>query len=167
MKYKSKFKRKAQVGIGEEPQFLLPGSQPNYNWMQTTSPSIVNPNGVTPGPVVSAEGDAADMGKIVPMERDEFGNVYAVNERKYKVGTGRFKENPYVKGFNYLASGVTGIANMIQNNRLKDREYETLVRSLEPTYWENMEGEGLNNLPMYTQYCGGIRPNLEDLEILH
>jgi len=174
MKYKSKFKRlKAQGGIlNEDPQFFMPtNDQQNFNWMNLAQPSPVNPSGVTPGPRVTSEGTPVkDTGKVVPLERDAAGNLYNVNEERVKVGTGRFTENPYVKGFNYAASTITGIANMIQNNKLKDKEYKTLVHSLEPAYFENMEGEGLNNLPMYTQYGGGpagFGPNLEHPGIAH
>lgn len=78
--------------------------------------------------------------------------------------------NDYLDSFNAAALGVTGIANIIQNNKLKKREEEQVIRSLEPKYWQNMEAEGLNNLPMYTQYGGGpggFGPNLENPGIDH
>lgn len=74
--------------------------------------------------------------------------------RREMRGTGRFTENPLVKNFNILATGITGFANMIQNNRLRNQEERQMLEAMEPRYYQNMEGEGLNNLPMYTQYGG-------------
>lgn len=170
MKYKSKFKRiKAQAGIGDilgpQPE-LLPNAQPNYNWMTFPGQVPANPNAVDPGFKVDNSGDPVDQGRIVPLQRDANGNVFTTQTKSIKVGTGRFKENPYVEAFNIAASEATGIANMIQNNRLKKEERRQILHSLEPRYWQNMEAEGLNNIPMYTQY-GGFGPNLDEPGFAH
>ena len=70
-------------------------------------------------------------------------------------GNGRLVENPYVKDFNILATTATGVGNFLQNNRLKNQERLQAMLAQEPTYWENMDAEGLNNIPMYTKYGGG------------
>lgn len=170
MKYKSKFKRiKAQAGIGDilgpQPE-LLPNAQPNYNWMTFPGQVPANPNAVDPGFEVNNSGDPVDQGRIVPLQRDANGNVFTTQTKSVKVGTGRFKENPYVEAFNIAASEATGIANMIQNNRLKKEERRQILHSLEPRYWQNMEAEGLNNIPMYTQY-GGFGPNFDEPGFAH
>lgn len=170
MKYKSKFKRiKAQVGIGDilgpQPE-LLPNAQPNYNWMTFPGEVPVNTNIGDPGFKVDNSGDTVDQGRIVPLQRDANGNVFTVDTKAFKTGTGRFKENPYIEAFNIAASEVTGIANMIQNNRLKKQERRQILHSLEPRYWQNMEAEGLNNIPMYTQY-GGFGPNIDEPGFAH
>lgn len=64
------------------------------------------------------------------------------------------KDNPYLTGFNAAAEGVTGLANVIQNNRLKKKEQFNIMQSLQPQYYQNMEAEGLNNTPAYTQFGG-------------
>lgn len=170
MKYKSKFKRiRAQAGISYilEPQSeLLPNAQPNYNWMTFPGEIPVNPNVGNPGFEIDNSGNPIDKERIVPLERDTNGNVFTTQTKTVKVGTGRFKENPYVEAFNIAASKVTGIANMIQNNRLKKQERRQILHSLEPRYWQNMEAEGLNNIPMYTQY-GGFGPNMDEPGFAH
>ena len=161
MKYKSKFKRvKAQAGMED---ILTPDRGTQY--FQTGYDEFGNPIGYNSMDFsYDAAAKAEQFTTTNPVEQPGTNNDQS---RTIRYRTGRFQENPYVTGFNYLASEVTGVANMIQNNRLKDKEYETLVHSLEPTYWENMDGEGLNNLPMYTQYGGGFGPNLEDPGFAH
>lgn len=144
---KAKFKRKAQAGVNifedNQPQ-LQPNSGVDYTWMNSALPGEVpvNPDAPDAGPMIQEEGDKVEQGKIIPLGT------------KTMVGTGRYKDNPYVTAFNAAATGVTSIANIIQNNKLKNRERQQLLHSLEPAYFENMEGQGLNNLPMYTQYGG-------------
>lgn len=62
--------------------------------------------------------------------------------------------NKWVKAFNIGARAVTGVENMIENEQRKKQEQLQLIQSMTPRYMQNMEGEGLNNPPAYTQYGG-------------
>lgn len=76
------------------------------------------------------------------------------NKILFTKGTGVFDESPYVKDFNLAASAVTGVANFINNNKLKKQEQLQSLQNNQPAYFENYDAQGLNNLPMYTQYGG-------------
>lgn len=76
------------------------------------------------------------------------------NKILFTKGTGVYDDSPYVKDFNMAASAVTGVAGFINNNKLKKQEQQQALQNNQPAYYENMEGQGLNNLPMYTQYGG-------------
>lgn len=119
--------KKAQTGIDNTAVFNPGESDQPYNWLNTEEL-------VVPG---------------IPTQTNSISKI-----RKMQ-GTGVYEQNPYVTGFNELATGVTGIANLINNNKLKKREEAQVLESLQPAYFENKEGNGLNNLPMYTKYGGG------------
>lgn len=73
---------------------------------------------------------------------------------QFSKGTGVYHEDPAVTLFNTVASGATGIGNFLQNNRLKNDERMQFMKSIQPKYYSNMEAEGLNNIPAYTQAGG-------------
>lgn len=107
--------------------------------------------------------DGMRKGIIEPYQNDEGFYPYdptidaaqAAYDFAQQPESGRMVENPYVKDFNILATTATGIGNFLQNNRLKNQERLQAMLAQEPTYWENMDAEGLNNIPMYTKYGGG------------
>jgi len=79
------------------------------------------------------------------------------NEWNYQTTKTTDNTDKYIKGFNFLATGVTAAANTLQNNKLRRKEQRDVIQSLQPQYYSNMEGEGLNANPMYTQYGGGFK----------
>ena len=149
---KRKKLKKAQIGIDNRPMLNINNSEPNYSWMNTNT-SVVRIPG-EPDPMMNmaiddSQTEVGPDGKIVPFDR-KFRTV---------TGTGRYNNHPAVDTFNGAAQLVTGVANTIGNNKLKRQEQLQMLESMSPTYWENMEGEGLNNLPMYTQAGGGPGKN--------
>lgn len=66
------------------------------------------------------------------------------------------KDNPLTKDFNEVASVATGIGNTIQNSRLKHDEKLKVLNSMTPKFLQNMEASGLDNVPAYTMYGGGV-----------
>lgn len=153
MKKKLVKRKKAQFGTITN-QIRPRQDEPNYNWMdfdETAFPSIpgaVNP--INQMPIIAQGTDTGETANNIPLRSNPDGS-YSFQRTQ---GTGVTQDNPFVTGFNALATGITGIANTIQNNRLKKREQMQMIEANEPKYWENMEGAGLNNLPMYTQYGG-------------
>jgi hypothetical protein len=63
-------------------------------------------------------------------------------------------ENPYVKGFNSLATAATAVGDVIQNGKRNRADRMRLIEGMTPRYMQNMEGAGLNNNPAYTMYGG-------------
>src|ERR1700734_1694894 len=53
--------------------------------------------------------------------------------------------------FNGVASAVTGIGNIIQNQNLKKQEQLQMLQNITPKYMPNMEAQGLNNNMPYMQ----------------
>ena len=158
MKYKSKFKRvKAQAGVED---VLNPDMGTQY--FNTGYDEFGNSVGYNPMDY-SYEG-AEKAEQFTTTNPVQFPGTN--NQERFSIKTRYFKENPYVKAFNIAASEATGIANMIQNNRLKKQERRQILHSLEPRYLQNMEAEGLNNIPMYTQY-GGFGPNMDEPGFAH
>lgn len=151
---KKQVKRKGQFGLQNIPQ-LNPNAVSvggEYNWITGDSNMPVNPAAVDPisqMPII-AQGQSTPQAKTIPFRRNPDGSMVVSREE----GTGVYKNNPAVEGFNYLATGVTGIANRITENRLRNREQQQVMESLQQPYWENMEGEGLNNIPAYTKAGG-------------
>jgi hypothetical protein len=156
-KYKTK-KSKAQAGR----KINIPGLATNPYVREEdviAPPPDAQPMRRPTNPVV----DGIRKGIIEPYQNDEGFYPYdptidvaqAAYDFAQQPGTGRMVENPYVKDFNILATTATGIGNLFQNNKLKNEERLQAMLAQEPTYWENMEAEGLNNIPMYTQYGGG------------
>lgn len=68
-----------------------------------------------------------------------------------KVVTG---PNKGVELFNGAASIATGIADVIHENDQRADEYRKVIKNVAPRFMENMESEGLNNMPAYTMYGG-------------
>jgi hypothetical protein len=148
---KSKFKRiKAQAGAFTNAVNLDEGAMSDalMDWQ-------LNMQGASPvNPVLSKDNipvtDVYDSQGRKIGTTDSSGNIVRTDMPN------RNGVNPsmYVDAFNATASAVTGVANAIQNNKLKKKERQDVLHSLEPRYWQNMEAEGLNNLPMYTKYGG-------------
>lgn len=81
------------------------------------------------------------------------------NKILFTKGTGVYDDSPYVKDFNLAASAVTGVAGFFANQKLKNQEEQQALQNIQPAYQENAEGQGLNNLPMYTKYGGTTQPD--------
>lgn len=146
-KYKTNIKRKSQTGVDNISQSdLLWGNIPPINGEQ---PVITPVNDTTRDYLVDYSGDVVDNSdlKIVPLP---------LKKNKRDV----------VKTFNTLATGITGIANYFQNQKLKNQERLQVMKSQIPTYWENMESEGLNSLPIYTQTGGEVPGDDEIMQII-
>lgn len=150
-RYKVRSKtKKGQFGVDLRTPGFNPNANmdPNYNWMNVNQ----QPVPAIPGTIdpisqmeISNEGTTAPDGTIIP-----FGDQTRYRQR----GTGVYNENPWVKDFNIIATATTGVANFINNNKLKNAERLQAMQAQEPTYLQNMEAEGLNNIPMYTKYGG-------------
>jgi hypothetical protein len=56
-----------------------------------------------------------------------------------------------------LANLTTGIANSIKNNKLKNQERLNVLKQIGSRYYENMDSQGLNNIPVYTKYGGYVK----------
>lgn len=81
-------------------------------------------------------------------------NANSGSTLQFSKKTGIYDENPGVTLFNTVATGITGVANSFANNRLKNQERLQSMESLQPKFYDNMEGEGLNNIPAYTKAGG-------------
>jgi hypothetical protein len=66
----------------------------------------------------------------------------------------RTELHPAFQWLNAGAQLVTGVADMINNNKNQKYEKYQYLNAITPKYWENMEGEGLNANPIYTKYGG-------------
>lgn len=144
--------KKAQVGIDNVQ--LQPNSSSNDNWsnitdnMQLNNLDIYNP---MQGPILLNEPTTNVQNPAVPITRtNSDGSVGFFKNQK----TGRYEQNPYVTNFNVLAGGVTGLANIISNNKLKNQEQVDVLHSLEPSYWEGTDAKGIAGPPAYTKYGG-------------
>jgi hypothetical protein len=141
-------KKKAQVGYNNGPTFNPIQQDPNYNWLQANNAIPGIPGEVDPlsQMITSNQGTPVKQAKIIPPNQD-----YTV---KSSTNLTIDNDNEGLKQFNTFATGLTGIANTIANNKLKNQERGNVLNSLTPAYQDNMEGQGLNNIPMYTQYGG-------------
>jgi hypothetical protein len=72
----------------------------------------------------------------------------------FGIGDARTELNPAVVGANYVMQGVTGIANIINDNKENKAERMQYLHAIEPKYYENMERYGLNANPMYNKFGG-------------
>lgn len=159
MNKNKKIKRKAQVGLDNIP-VLNPNAtnaSGQYNWITSGDGNIpTNPEEIDPiSQMQINEYDDPVKGKkakVQPFRYDANGNMIISSEE----GTGNYQLSPEIQTLNYAATGVTGIANLIQDNRLKKREQMQVLESLQQPYWENMEGSGLNNIPAYTKAGGKV-----------
>ncbi len=144
---KKKYKvKKAQVGFDANldkylwnDEQLIPGQHPS---------SVVSQNDATMTDIYgntnfkNTQPNGPELTNTVPISKS------------FKTFQLREKENPYVTGFNALATGVTGLANVIQNNKLMEEERKNMLHSLIPDFIENSNGDGLNNIPAYTKMGG-------------
>lgn len=162
-----KYKLKYQTGgyTWNNPDSVIPDNiynQPLYRMDPNTGQPIVIPTEEVPEIAPNRSGIDAFMHSPFGMSTQnqyqrrgyDMNIDYDNNSVQYSKGTGQMLDNPYVKDFNLLATGVTGVANWMSNNRLKNQEEQQVSASLQPRYWQNMERYGLNNIPAYTQYGG-------------
>ena len=68
----------------------------------------------------------------------------------------RTQLHPAVQAFNTGAYAVTGIANIMNNNKLKQQESKQYLNAIRPNEYENMERYGLNANPVFTKFGGYI-----------
>jgi hypothetical protein len=64
--------------------------------------------------------------------------------------------NPWVRGFNALAQGVTGVADSVNNVKADQWEQKQYRKALQPVGYENMEKYGLNGNPVFTKFGGEV-----------
>lgn len=69
--------------------------------------------------------------------------------------TGYRDFNPAFKAFNTGALLATGIATGVNEAKNRKNEFQQYERSIVEHPWENFDEQGLNPLPIYTQYGGG------------
>lgn len=75
---------------------------------------------------------------------------------KFMKGKGEWQDNPYTDIFNKGASLATGVGNFLQSGRQRNQERQQINQSMTPKYMQNMEAQGLNNVPAYMEYGGDI-----------
>lgn len=148
MKKKYAIKSKYQAGGKKSPVFVPSGTFSTQN-NPDENPSLANM-------------DAESFANITPEGKDLMKKYRKEGYKpefdgqvlRFSKGTGVYEDNPIVEGANIAATAVTGVANFVNNNRLKNDERVQVLQSQQPHYWENMEAEGLNNIPAYTQAGG-------------
>jgi hypothetical protein len=158
---------------GGKPNVFVPGDTFATNATQDMHMSLNqddNLNNSTTNPNDTMDFENSPQGKKLVQKYQAMGYKVSVdpatNKIKFSKNQGGLQENPGTKIFNEAASVVTGIGNAIQNGQQNHNDHLQLLDSMTPKFFQNMEAQGLDNVPAYTMYGGngmhgeGTSPNI-------
>jgi|GEM_PF-2201930 len=135
---KAATKFKHQAGGDTDPQ-LQNGMQQSNDFL----PMLQNPEDLQPY--------TGDFNQYQGQGQNQNQNMTTAPQNHRQAG---YNGEQYVKDFNLAATGVTSVANAFNNSKLRQNERLQMVKGMTPKYFQNMEAEGLNNEPAYTQFGG-------------
>lgn len=158
MKYSIK-KSKRQAGGQSSPKPFVPKN--TYAGSAEEDSAIQMQQDINPAnPNATTDFVNSEKGKQMIQKYKAMGYDLNVDPKtrqlKFTKNVGGLQENPLTKDFNVLASTATAIGDTIQGSKQRHEEKLQVLDSMTPKFFQNMEAQGLDNVPAYTMYGGDI-----------